>query len=525
MRKLVVAAAMLFVAGCQSLDVSNPNEPDRERATQQPTSAESFVSSAFRTWWPVGGHDDYPSWALSTVAHEVTSGFADFGQLEPSAEPRAAWNNSAANSRRQVNEDPWTGMYRTISTVNDALIAIDSGLVIGDATRTARTQSVGKFLQGLSHGYLALYYDKAFIVDEKLALDTITKPQFQPYAAVSKAAVAQLDTAIADARKANFTLPVDSWLFQAMTRDQYIQLASSFSAKIIASTPRSRAERAAVDWADVIRRIDAGITTDYAPVAQPDIFWDDWKRLVARVRTGPPSDYGRPSYWLLGPADSTNGYINWSNTPLESRQPFQIRTKDRRIHGAAGPTTAGKYVGYNASTIFAATRGTYRYSFYYYLRNGTGTTWQTGPQTALSVTEMDLLKAEALIRLNRAAEAVPLINKTRVANGQLPPVTIAGPPDEPGCVPRKLSGACGSLWDALRYEKGIELLGNDGVTAFFDARGWQTLAENSFTQLPVPGRELGTLQLDLYTFGGPGGQSIAPAPDPEKCPVALARCP
>ena len=40
-----------------------------------------------------------------------------------------------------------------------------------------------------------------------------------------------------------------------------------------------------------------------------------------------------------------------------------------------------------------------------------------------------------------------------------------------------------------------------------------------------PGRELGTLQLDLYTFGGPGGQSIAPAPDPEKCPVALARCP
>ena len=104
-------------------------------------------------------------------------------------------------------------------------------------------------------------------------------------------------------------------------------------------------------------------------------------------------------------------------------------------------------------------------------------------------------------------------------------VTVAGPPDEPGCVPRKLNGQCGSLWDALRYEKGIELLGNDGVTAYFDARGWQTLPENSFTQMPVPGRELGTLQLELYTFGGPGGQSIAPAPDPERCPVALARCP
>jgi len=516
-----------LLVSCQELAVSNPNEPDRARATEQPTSAESFVASAFRTWWPVAGHDDYPAWAFSTVAHEVTSGFADFGQLEPSAEPRSAWNNSPANARSNVNADPWYGLYRTISSVNDALISIDSGLVIGDAARTARAQAVGKFIQGISHGYLGLYYDKAFIVDEKLALDTITKPQFHPYAEVSQAAIKQLDEAIVDARKSNtFALPVDAWLFQAMNQDQFVRLANSFAARLLAYTPRTRDERAKVDWNEVIRRVDAGVQTDFAPVAQPDILWDDWKRLVARVRTGPPSDYGRPSYWLLGPADSTNGFVNWINTPLEQRQPFQIRTKDRRIQGAGGPTTPGKYVGFQQATIFAATRGTWRFSYYYYLRNGTGNSWQTGPQPALTVTEMDLLKAEALIRLNRAAEAVPLINKTRVANGQLPPVTVAGPPDEPGCVPRKLNGQCGSLWDALRYEKGIEMLGVSGVLAFFDARGWQTLAANSFTQLPVPGRELGTLQLDLYTFGGPGGQSIAPAPDPEKCPVSgLARCP
>jgi hypothetical protein len=318
---------------------------------------------------------------------------------------------------------------------------------------------------------------------------------------------------------------VDSWLFTAMSSSDLVKLENSFVAKIMAETPRSRAERAAVNWAAVIKRIDAGITTDFAPTAIPDILWDDWKRLVARVRTGPPSDYGRPSYWTLGPADSTNGYLNWISKPLADRVAFQMRTKDRRIQGAGGPATPGKYFGYNASNIFAASRGTYRYSHYYYLRNGTGTSWQTGPQLALTRTEMDLIKAEALIRLNRAAEAVPLINKTRVANGQLPPVTVDGPPDEPGCVPRKLSGACGSLWDALRYEKGIEMLGVDGVTAFFDARGWQTLPENSLTQLPVPGRELATLQRTLYTLGGPGGQSSAPAPEPEKCPVALPRCP
>jgi hypothetical protein len=71
----------------------------------------------------------------------------------------------------------------------------------------------------------------------------------------------------------------------------------------------------------------------------------------------------------------------------------------------------------------------------------------------------------------------------------------------------------------------MEGLGVSGVIAYFDARGWQTLPENSIEQLPVPGSELATLLQPNYTFGGPGGQSSAPAPDPERCPVALARCP
>ena len=526
-RKQYLGAGLLLAAmACQDLAVANPNEPDRERASKQPVSAESFVSSSFRTWWPVAGHDDYPSWAFSTMANEATSGFADFGQLEPSAEPRTAWNNSPVNARANVNETPWYGLYRTISSVNDALIAIDGGLVVVDPTRTARTKAVGKFMQAVSHAHLAFYFDSAFVVDEKLKLDTITKPQLQPYPAVSLAAIAQLDSAIALAQRGpTFTLPVDNWLFQAMTRDDLVRLANSYAARTLAYTPRSRVERAAVNWTEVIKRIDAGVVSDFAPVAQPDILWDDWKRLVARVRTGPPSDYGRPSYWVLGPADSANGFVNWTSLPVESRVPFQLRSKDRRIQGSTGPASVGKYFGYNASNLFAASRGTYRYSHYFYKRDGTGLTWTTGPQPALTLTEMRLLKAEGLIRLGRAAEAVPLINVTRVANGELPPVTIDGPPDQAGCVPRKLSGNCGSLWDALRYEKRIEGLGNNGVVAFFDARGWQTLPTNSFVHLPVPGRELAVLQRPLYSYGGPGGQGSAPAPDAERCPVSLNRCP
>jgi hypothetical protein len=522
----LAALATLALAGCQDLTVENPNAPDRARATSEPISTESFVATSFRTWWPVAGHDDYPSWAFSTIAHEITSGFADFGQLELSAEPRSAWNNSEVNARRFVSETPWFGLYRTISAVNDALTAIEGGLVIQDANRTARAKAMGKLMQGLSHGYLGLYFDKAVVVDEFTRLDTVgNEPDFTEYKDVIRAAITQLDAGIAAAQGATFSFPADGWLFQALTREQFVQLSNSFVARLMVYSARTPAERAAVDWNEVIRRIDAGIRSDFAPIAQPDILWDDWKRLVARLRTaGRPSDFGRPSYWIVGPADSANGFVNWAATPVENRMPFQVRTKDRRIQGTTGPASPGKYVGYNLNNIFQVARGTYRFSWYFYRRNGTELTWQVGPQLAMPVSEMDLLKAEGLIRLGRAAEAVPLINRTRVANGELPPVTVEGPPDGPGCVPRKLNGQCGSLWDALRYEKGIEGLGVSGVIRFFDMRGWQGLPEYSITQLPVPGRELGTLRLPNYTFGGPGGASSAPAPRPEACPVSLPRC-
>jgi hypothetical protein len=510
---------------CQDLNVTNPNLPDRARATQEPVAVESFVSTSFRTWWPVAGHDDYPAWAFSTMAREITSGFADFGQLELSAEPRSAWNNSPVNNRRGVNEQPWFNLYSTISAINDALVAIDGGLVIVDSTRTSRTHAVGKFVQGLAHGYLGLYFDKAFIADEFLDVDTITVPTFHPYPEVIAAAIGMLDSAIAVAGRRDFTLPVDSWLYTNMTRDEFVRLANSFAARLMVYSARTPAERAAVDWNAVIARLDAGITTDFAPTAQTDVLWDDWKRLTARVRTASrPSDFGRPSYWLLGPADSTQGFVNWVATPVANRVAFQMRTKDRRIQAAAGPAVAGTYVGYNLNNIFAASRGTYRFSHYFFKRYGTGVSWTEGPVPAMLVSEMNLLRAEALIRLNRAAEAVPYINLTRAANGQLPDVTIDGPPDEAGCVPRKMNGDCGSLWDALRYEKNLEGLGVSGVTAFFDARGWQSLPENTMLHLPVPGSELGTLRLANYTFGG-GGVGSAPLPNPEACPVALNRCP
>ena len=73
------------------------------------------------------------------------------------------------------------GYRARILVVNDALIAIDSGLVIGDAARTARTKAVGKFIQGLSHGYLGLYFDSAAVIDERSTAEELRTPRFVGY--------------------------------------------------------------------------------------------------------------------------------------------------------------------------------------------------------------------------------------------------------------------------------------------------------------------------------------------------------
>ncbi len=526
----LAGAALLGLAACQDLSVPNPNDPDRERVQRQPSSVEGLASTSFRAWWP-WVHDEAPVWAMATMADDFTAAFFDFGILVASSEPRVAYDNSQTYPDR-FNQDPWYGLYATLATTNDVLAALDRGVRIGTTdAETARTRAVARFVQGLSTGYLALYFDRAWVVTEATRPDTLTVPGTTrlkgdplPYAQVMDSAQAMLADAarLADAAPA-FTLPEGAWLHQAMDNRALARLARSYRARLLAQVARTRAERAAADWTLVAALVDSGVTADFAPVAVPGVFVDDFRRIAGRSRTAIPGDFARVDYWVVGPSDSTGGFVSWVNTPLSQRRPFQLRTRDRRVQGAAVGSN-GKYVGYTASNRFQDSRGTYHQSRYWFLRAGTLESWQNGPQPELTRAEMDLLKAEALVRLGRAAEAVPLVNRTRVANGELPPVAVEGPPNVAGCVPRKLDGSCGSLWDALRYEKRLEVLGIHPPGGYLDARGWQALAAGTPVQLPIPGLELATLQRPPYSFGG-GGEGSAPAPDAERCPVALPRCP
>lgn len=529
-RILTTLAVTALLVGCQDLNVVNPNEPDRDRVLSQANDVESLIASSFRLWFTIP-QDEYPSIPLAAMADNITGGFFDYGVYDVSQEPRVAWNNSSLNTRDGTNRLAWYDTYRALSSVNDGLYALDQGVNLDGGTtvgtRTQRARAFAKLIQGLCLGYLALEFDKAFVVTEKTDLTQLDPINgFLPYAEVRDSAIKVLDEAIAVANQGAFTIPADiQWVNGTeLTNQDIVKLANSFAARFLAYTPRTPVERAAVNWTEVLQRAAAGITTDLAPDGALDIVEGNYRRLLARVRTR-PGDHIRPDMMALGPADISGGFQTWYATPSADRQPWQMNTPDKRIVGAT-QSAPGKYVAYNKNSIWAADRGTYRYSWYYYLRSGAGESWYTGPQPTMTVTEMDLIRAEALIRLNRAAEAIPFINNSRVVNGQLPAIlTVDGPPDESSCVPRKFNGQCGSLWDALRYEKNLELMGIEGGIAWYDGRGWGALQEGTPIHMPVPGRELDNLGLPNYTFGGVGGDGAAGPPNAEKCPVSLPRCP
>jgi len=493
-------ALVLALGACQDLDVQNLNDPDRERAISSAEDIQSLISSSFYTFFSTLERSCYPSWALGVAADEGTSSWGNCGMQDISSEPRAAFPNTTAYGYRGVVQDAWFRHYDMISSVNDGLKAIKDGLEIGQGgADNPRAVAFGKFTQGLAHGYLALMYDRAFLFTEEMELEN-TNFELKDHKAIMTEAIKMFDAAIA-ASSSSFTIP-ETWMNgQSYSSAEFVKVVNSFAARFISSLARTPQERAAVNWQEVLNRINKGITSDFG-VTLDDQVWESIYKERYQNAT-----WFRLDYNLIGPADVSGKYQAWLATLAADRQPFDITTPDRRITGAS-PTTDGSDVYYRSAQNFRADRGTYHFSRYGHKRYRTIQQTQLGFNPLMTVAEMDLLKAEAYIRLGQADLAVPLINKTRTTRGQLPPVTRDGASGA-SCVPRTKTGACGSLMDALMYEKRIEGIAVAAGQAYFDARGWGTLVSGTPYHLPIPAVELETLRLPNYTFGGVGGQGAA----------------
>jgi hypothetical protein len=512
----LVTLAVGLLAGCAELDVTNENNPDRDLSLTEPDALEGLIAGSFRTFYntfyrnsssngiSVGMH----TLVATAVGEEFTTTNYTDGRCNPTVElaiePRQAINNDPVTCAHDWQELTFEEMYKVLSNANDVLKAVnDRGIVIeiDDVDQTPRAVAFSKFWQGMGLGILGSIFDRAWIVDEKTPQAAIDDPRgrldLSPHTAVVAAGVARLEEAATLALAAPaFTIP-GSWLLSTMDLDNagLARLARSMAARFMVISARTPAERAAVNWQKVIQLVDGGLTADYtfnmqSPLGSSNTYLG---YAIATSGTRTFADIN-----LIGEADVSGEYQAWFATPVNQREKFLITTPDRRITGTT-PTSQGAYFIYRSTDPFDRAFGSYHGSFYQWRRI---TVTNRGDWPTISRTELNLYKAEALARTGNGAGAAALANLRRVAIGKLPDLTAAGVPNSPTCVPRTAAGNCGTLLDAIRYERQIEQAGTFGDYMWMDRRGWGTLPKGTPLHLPIPGEQLEILGIDRYSFGG-----------------------
>lgn len=508
-RAAVLVASMVLSAGaCMDLDVVDPNSLGNETVFTSAANTESALIGAWKAYTD-GMRGTCPSLPLDVYANVMTVASATY--LEYAQEPRIPINN-----RDNLNclTRYLFGYYSEASAAaREAFIGITSNnLIFGAQTtqfpqgRDADSRKIfARFLVGAAQLKLALIMDSAYVTDTISPGFNQTVDNLSHWSAVLTSAKAQLNAAIAESRKAaDFTLPALFINGRTITRDELVRIMYAMLVRADVYSPRTPQQRAAVNWAAVLARLDSSITRDFGYVADPAVA----QTASTYITNSFNQATLRLSNRYVGPADTSQNYQNWLNQTVAARNSIQIFTPDRRISNTTLTTPINGIGRINrvTTTMGSAANGPYLTSQYRHVKY-LNVAADSGSRTfvpLITLAEMNLIRAEALIRLGRLTEAATIINQTRVPAGLLPATATGAPAiaNGRGCVPRNDNGDCGSLLDALMYEKRMEVFPTEADIHYYDARGWGRLVPGTPLHIPVPGRELITRKLGWYTFGG-----------------------
>lgn len=596
------AAALLIGIGCHSLDIQNPNAPDNKKLLSDPNALESVAAGSLRTWanaWSTNRADG----PLTTMARTFSSSWnndhmryyssvdnaGDNGSSTDAYNPSATWYrknegyyaNDPTRTERDVIEAFWTvsqdecctgkdwpGFYSGLSSANDALGAIrgllfGSPVVIRNAADTKRAEIIAELGRGLALMGIALNYDKGYIIDEKNnSADSLPLLKYSNRKQMRDAAVATLRSVMDSAAKYSFTTDAKWFNGKPYTSDQIKRLAATLIAMTYAYYPRDYTEISQQQPDSVQKYARLGISAaggspafDLYTVGDGCASWCP-DQLVWMDEVGSGRVSTRVAH-LMDPATQKDPF------PLTGNP--QPNSLDKRLgDGTFGDGTlsggsstvkadsgAGTDFAWGPKAIYRPARGLYHQSNITLIRydlskieDPTGIVGGNGPFPLITATLNDLLLAEADLRLGGApniAEAVQLINLTRVGRGGLPPAggeAVGSDTDGP-CMSTGVSykdGSTCSLWAKLLYEKEVELLGI-GPTPYYEQRklpfistcititdhvpqpGEITcnglhvagLLPGTPREMPVPAKELQVKGEALYTFGGAGpAKSAAP---------------
>ena len=503
------AVAVVALAGCKSLDVTNPNAPSSKILTD-PGVLSAVAGGTMRTW--INQYDNLEiagvldvqalslasSWNngnINTYQH-LDIGPADTVTSGDKWTRPNGWFNDLASPQRTSIEDWWYGYYATISAANDALHAIRVDKVsLGDASATAAAEAVAQLMQGASFMMISNDYDQGYFLDENTPPDQLPTLQRVSRKVIRDSAESKLKIAAAVAQGATFTTD-PSWANGvAYSSTQIAQLANTMAAMTLAYYARDdqEAASAAVDWAKVADYASKGISSG-SPFAFTFVgdgcgsWCNDMSYWFTEYSTGRIST--RIAHFM-DPATQIDPYVLGVGSP-------QPHSPDKRMgNGTFGQKDiqdvydnipkdagAGTYFAWSGTgEIFRPDRGYYAQSNIGLIRfdDSGDMDLQANPggyhtQTVMLPSTNDLLWAEALLRKGgAAATAANLINKTRVDAGGLPAASasdpVGAPSDGPCMTNGKLAkdGSACTLWSKLLYEQAIEYL-EMGPVAYWHER-------------------------------------------------------
>lgn len=516
-------AASLSACG-DPLSVTNKNVVDVTPAQQTAQGIEQIVGKSFQAIF-VGEYSNGDNiWMQSiNMAHESSSSLGNFAMGLRNGVPRVALDNSRANPAAAGNNADFSVLSRLARQDVNALRSLDN--IPATLTPTAgRIRAFGYFVLGYAMGNLAAIYDSSAILTP---LRTPVDSLFG-YATVNTQALAMLDSAIAIARgpggsSPNFPIPGDNMTGSTIDTTQFIRMVRSFKAKFRAGVARTPADRALVDWEAVRADAAAGIVNNITIALDPSVGWSMNNTLVQLMVF---QGWHQMPYFMIGMADTTGAYSTYLSQPIIGTPPrngasLLVRTPDKRF--PSGETRAAQQA-FQSDVVPAAgvyfrnrpsgqdtpnaadpwSNSQYDHFRFRPIRDNAG----VGTWILFAATEVRMLQAEALLRLNRTAEAVPLINTTRVANGLAAIPTSALSTDAvPGgnaCVPRVpqpnvfTTSVCGSVFEAMKWEKRMETALTGYNQWYLDARGWGDLPLGTGLSWPVPYQELDSRTKPLY---------------------------
>lgn len=556
--KLSALVGLMGLGACEKdLTVVNPNSPETARVLATPADMEALLGAYYKRFHAglyqnlgnIHGMANMLAFQnYSSLANNCQNARTQFTGISNTNNP----GNVCATEQQRVYfvEQEVTRVASSILTVLNK-----PAFTLGSTAQDARARAFSEFLRGVSMGYVAMFYDSGAVVSS--GADPVDPGKLVGYQTLMDSAFVALERSITAASDLTvtgvngFPLP-PSWIpsptsFTGGATGNFVRLVRSYRARLLTNVGRTAAERAApcivvagartcnavTGWNYIIADAQNGITADHLNTTSttngPFYTWGAqydtyglWHQMPA---------------FIIGMADGSGvNYDAWVKLDISARSaPFFMQTPDLRF--PQGTTRAAQNTDFAISSCQGAAQTCKRYfvnrtaggdqsvgagwgfSNYDWVRYhswrvaGSSGTGQNGDISFFTKAELNLIEAEGQFKLGNLAAAAAIVNVTRGVAG-LAPMPANNTTCATDGVPRVPNGAgptatlaCGTLFEALKYEKRIETAYTHFAAWFLDGRGWGDLANGTPLYWATPYQDLQARGVPIAKLYGTGPAS------------------